>query len=48
MIVITSYVDGQAYREVIGDEYPILIVTAMDIALCLGQMLLIQSILMSI
>ena len=32
IMVTTSYVDSQAYKEVIEDEHPILIVTASDIA----------------
>ena len=32
ILVTTSYVDNQAYAEVIEDEHPIIIVTATDIA----------------
>ncbi len=32
ILVTTSYVDNQAYKEVVEDEHPILIVTASDIA----------------
>lgn len=32
VMVTTSYVDNQAYSEVIEDDHPILIVTATDIA----------------
>ena len=32
VLITTSYVDGQAYNEVVEDGHPILIVTAADIA----------------
>ena len=32
VMITTSYVDNQAYKEVIEDGHPILIVTATDIA----------------
>jgi hypothetical protein len=32
ILVTTSYVDGQAYKEVVEDGHPILIITARDIA----------------
>ena len=32
IMITTSYVDGQAYKEVVEDGHPILIVTASDIA----------------
>lgn len=32
ILITTSYVDGQAYKEVIEDGHPILIITAADIA----------------
>ena len=31
-MITTSYVDSQAYKEVVEDGHPILIVTATDIA----------------
>ena len=37
IMVTTSYVDNQAYKEVVEDEHPILIVTATDIASILRQ-----------
>lgn len=36
-MVTTSYVDGQAYSEVVEDGHPILIVTASDIAAILRR-----------
>lgn len=32
ILITTSYVDNQAYNEVVEDGHPILIVTASDIA----------------
>lgn len=32
IMVTTSYIDGQAYSEVVKDDHPILIITASDIA----------------
>lgn len=32
VLITTSYVDGQAYNEVVEDGHPILIVTVADIA----------------
>ena len=32
IMITTSYVDGQAYKEMVEDGHPILIVTASDIA----------------
>ena len=32
IMITTSYVDSQAYKEVVEDGHPILIVTAADIA----------------
>lgn len=40
ILVTTSYVDGQAYKEVVDDGHPILIVTCSDIAYILGRNML--------
>ena len=37
VLVTTSFVDKQAYEEVVEDQHPILIVTASDIAYILGR-----------
>ena len=37
IMITTSYVDSQAYKEVVEDEHPILIVTATDIAAILRR-----------
>ena len=37
ILITTSYVDSQAYSEVIEDEHPILIVTGSDIAYILAR-----------
>ena len=37
ILVTTSYVNKQAYEEVVEDEHPILIVTAADIAAALRK-----------
>ena len=37
ILVTTSYVDNQAYSEVVEDGHPILIVTASDIATILRK-----------
>ena len=37
VLVTTSYVDSQAYREVVEDGHPILIITASDIAYVLSR-----------
>ena len=37
ILVTTSYVDSQAYKEVIEDGHPILIITASDIATILRK-----------
>jgi hypothetical protein len=34
-MVTTSYVNGQAYKEIVDDGHPILVVSASDIALAL-------------
>lgn len=36
-MITTSYVDSQAYKEVIEDGHPILIITASDIAYILRR-----------
>ena len=40
IMVTTSYVDSQAYKEVVEDGHPILIVTASDIAVTLKRSLI--------
>ncbi len=42
IMITTSYVDKQAYQEVVDDGHPILIVTATDIAGILRKMQLIH------
>lgn len=37
ILITTSYVDSQAYKEVVEDGHPILIITASDIAYILRR-----------